>query len=79
MTHGHLYRVKYDTAGLANAGLYRGADIVLFGHTHVPFWDSINGMTLLNPGSIGYGGTYALLEVDDGKLRFSIKRSGEDS
>ncbi len=74
MTHGHLYRVKYDTLELINAGLQYGAECVLFGHTHVPCWNKIEGMTVLNPGSVGYGGTYALLEAEAGNLSFSIKR-----
>ncbi len=77
MTHGHLYRVKYETAGLINAGLCVGANLVLFGHTHVPGWEIVEGMTVLNPGSVGYGGTYALLEAEAGKFQFSLKRLNE--
>ena len=45
----------------------------LFGHTHVPVNRTEEGVLLLNPGSIGYGGTYALLTEKDGKLSAELK------
>ena len=62
-THGHLYKVKYDLYTLSCAARERGADIVLFGHTHVPLDTYDDGLTLVNPGSIGYDGSYAVMDV----------------
>ena len=78
MTHGHTYRVKMDPSGLINTAMYAGADLLLYGHTHIPCWDAYGEMIALNPGSIGYKGTYAVLEAENGKLRFVLKRSDED-
>ena len=35
-THGHMYGVKYDLDTLADAAAARGANVALFGHTHIP-------------------------------------------
>ena len=35
-THGHMYGVKYDLDTLADAASARGAEVALFGHTHIP-------------------------------------------
>lgn len=52
LTHGHLQHVKLGlTSLLAEARRYR-ADIVVFGHTHIPFYERAGEVRLLNPGSI---------------------------
>ena len=78
MTHGHTYRVKMDPSGLINTAMYADAKLLLYGHTHVPMWEAVGDMIVLNPGSIGYKGTYAVLEAENGTLRFALKRSGEE-
>lgn len=51
LTHGHLYGVQLSTDKLVQAAAKQGADIVVYGHTHVP--DIKQGaVTVLNPGSI---------------------------
>ena len=35
-----------------------GVDYVIFGHTHQMMVEKINGITYLNPGSLGYEKTY---------------------
>jgi len=71
-THGHMYGVKYDLDTLAEAAAARGADIALFGHTHIPFAEKHGKVFLFNPGSCGrcYVGpdTYGLLTLDAGDL-----------
>ena len=37
LTHGHRYGVKYSLESAAAAAAQRGADVLLYGHTHVPF------------------------------------------
>lgn len=79
MTHGHLYDVKYGLDRLAARAYADGADIVLFGHTHVPlcryypegsYFSGIGKterrLLLFNPGSIGKS-----LEHSFGLLTFS--------
>lgn len=73
MTHGHLYGVKTSLDAVLNAGFLRGADILLFGHTHIPFYKVIDGMVVLNPGSIAYGAkTYAVLDIEHGAIEGRI-------
>ncbi len=73
--HGHTYRVKGGLGPLVSAAKSRGADIVLFGHTHTPTEKYIpedtegGALYLVNPGSIsgrGAGGgvhSYALITI----------------
>ena len=50
-THGHMYGVKYDLDTLADAAAARGANVALFGHTHIPVAEERGGVFLFNPGS----------------------------
>jgi len=79
VTHGHRYSVGYGLDMLASAAKKKGADIVMFGHTHVPMVQKIDGVTFVNPGSItsprqpGRRPSYAFMEIDrDGKAHFTI-------
>ena len=44
-----------------------GFDLVCHGHTHVPFFGPVEGVVLLNPGSLGEHGSLALVEVGPDK------------
>lgn len=74
LTHGHGYRVKSesDYATLAEKARSLGCDTAVFGHTHMPYLGKNDGITVLNPGSIRYGGTYAIIEIEDGVLKADI-------
>ena len=71
-THGHMYGVKYDLDTLTDAASARGAEIALFGHTHIPLAEQRGKVFLFNPGSCGrcYTGpnTYGILTLADGKV-----------
>ncbi len=71
-THGDLYGVKYGMGGLLSLAGERGADIVLFGHTHEALEKYYNlengGAYFFNPGSIGDGSYGLLLLTDKGIL-----------
>ena len=54
MTHGHTYYVGFGLDEILEAGKEKGADIILFGHIHRPVWEEIDGITILNPGSLTY-------------------------
>ena len=80
ITHGHAYYVSLDPEYIREEGKARGAEIVMFGHTHRPFFEDDNGIIVLNPGSLpfprqeGRKGSYMILEMDqDGGLDFSQK------
>lgn len=79
MTHGHTLGVKGGRDELCREAARNGADIVLFGHTHVPSLEyiekgSIRGvdkpLVLFNPGSLGdFEGSFGNLSLsDDGFL-----------
>lgn len=53
-THGHLYHVKYGLTEVVEAARARGADLLLFGHTHMPLADYQEGLYIINPGSLAY-------------------------
>ena len=71
-THGHHYGVKMGSERLAECAGERGADVALFGHTHIPHAETRGGVFLFNPGSCGrcYTGpnTYGILTLADGKV-----------
>lgn len=71
VTHGHMFGVKEGYYRIANFGKQNNADIVLFGHTHKQFCTVESGMLLLNPGSVGYGGRYSIIDIDEktGKIK----------
>lgn len=73
-THGHHYHVKYDLLHLRYAAEEQGAELALFGHTHIPLCEKLDGLTLLNPGSIGTGRHpgYALIETSEKELKTAI-------
>lgn len=77
ITHGHAYYVSLDPECILEEGRARKADLVMFGHTHKPYFYQIDGITVLNPGSLsfprqeGRRGSYMILELkEDGKLHF---------
>ena len=74
MAHGHRHSVKYDLLGIANAGHFSGADLVLYGHTHQSEYRDLGDLTLFNPGSCGMGRrTYGILTAKGGKFQCQIR------
>ena len=72
MTHGHRYHVKYGLTTVCLAAEERQADILLFGHTHQTLQEYRDGLYILNPGSLGYGGTYGLVEITPAGIMTNI-------
>ncbi|MBQ6152734.1 MAG: metallophosphoesterase [Ruminococcus sp.] len=73
VTHGHRYNVKFGLNRLMYAAEENNIQVVLFGHTHSPMNEYINGVYYINPGAVsGYRGTYALIEVKDGQVLSNI-------
>ena len=69
-----------DLENIKAEGAARGADIVIFGHTHRPVARHEDGIYLFNPGSLSYPRqegrrpSYLLLYTyEDGSLRYEIK------
>lgn len=79
ITHGHEYHVKKDYLRIVSRGEETGADLILFGHTHMADEFYEGGRLYLNPGSIGMpaGGaapSYARIEIKENDLHTSIVR-----
>ena len=79
MTHGDLFGVKGGLGGLISLGRKNECDIVLFGHTHMPYerYDSESGLYLFNPGSISdsYSGrSFGVITITDGDILTSHGR-----
>ena len=74
--HGHRYRVKSGLTALAEEAKKRGCGVALYGHTHRAFVGEVNGVQLVNPGSLkapaGEGGSYAYLVVNGDKATATI-------
>ncbi len=52
ITHGDKYGVKYDLYQIEEKAKSINADIVVFGHTHVPLHIERNNIVYINPGSL---------------------------
>ena len=77
LTHGHRFSVYRGVDRLKAYAQEQGADIVMFGHTHVPYIEIGEDMTILNPGSISYPRqkerkpTFLIMEIDEyGQARY---------
>ena len=71
--HGHAYGVKHDLGPLKEAALEKGADIVLYGHTHIPYYDFDGRIHIMNPGSAGAAHYpqkegYGLIFIENGEI-----------
>lgn len=87
MTHGHAFSVKIGYEELCREASRQDADIVLFGHTHLPMLEyiekgSIRGvdkrLTLFNPGSLGnmFDGSFGNLSISDNGFLLSHGKYG---
>ena len=80
LTHGHYYYVSMDVDTIIEEARSRNADIVMFGHTHKPYFSQKDGLTVLNPGSLSYPRqdgrkpSYMVMEIDEeGKAHYEQK------
>lgn len=69
LTHGDLYGVKQSYSKILYKAQEYNADIAVFGHTHIPYFEKIDDIILFNPGSVRYTRTYGVIEIEDGILR----------
>ena len=86
LTHGHHYHVKSGCGALLARAVRAGADIVLFGHTHMPISETVpsgseiggvaitHPIYLFNPGSIGQSGSFGTLGLRGENVLFSHGR-----
>lgn len=78
ITHGHHYSVSYGIDNLYEHALSIGADVVLFGHTHMQKIYYKGDMIILNPGSINFprdiGPGAAVLTIDENGVDVNMMR-----
>ena len=73
ITHGHRYGVNYGMEKLIHRAQQCGADVCLFGHTHIPYVEIADGMVIMNPGSLskprgGSQPSYGIIKIEDEKI-----------
>lgn len=80
VVHGHNYYVSMGNEILKREAAARGADIVMYGHTHRPVVDRDKEVTAVNPGSLsyprqeGHRPSYIVMKLDGkGKADFQIE------
>lgn len=82
LTHGHNYYVSMGNETIKDEAQSRGANIVMYGHTHKPAIDlgrKPMDVTAINPGSLSYPRqegrrpSYILMELDrEGKAHYHL-------
>ena len=76
--HGQLH-LGDSWQPFVSAAKKQGAQAFFFGHTHIPFLERINGVLLLNPGSLSrprgiWGPSFAIVEAPAAEgSRFRVK------
>jgi putative phosphoesterase len=69
LCHGDAYGVKGGLSRLAEHATWIGAEVVLFGHTHMPLVHNHGRMLFVNPGALQKGNpspTFALVTLNHG-------------
>lgn len=70
MLHSHMVSFYNREKTMSKIAKKNGCDIVCYGHTHVAFYEKMNGVYILNPGSVylsrdGKQPSYAILTIDE--------------
>lgn len=74
--HGHQWQVKTSPAAAQRAAREVGADILLYGHTHMAECRNEDGLWIVNPGTVGgrYApASYAVIELSADQVECSIR------
>ena len=71
-THGHIYSAKTTLTRLSERAKELGCTVVLYGHTHRAREDEIDGITLINPGTMSRYSeqSYTYMTAANGKAIF---------
>ena len=67
--HGHMQRVSYSLEYLYELAIDNNCVCALFGHTHRGLFTNVNGIHIMNPGSLtrprdASSGSFGILEID---------------
>ncbi len=77
IAHGDRFEVKTDKTVIANAAKADNCKAAIFGHSHIRYCDTVEGVFLLNPGSCDIQGdktapSYAIMNIDNGIISAKI-------
>lgn len=77
LTHGHMENVKMSPLNLIYKAQELDCKAALFGHTHQAAYEEINGIYLVNPGSLsmprdGSNGSYAIINTEPDAFHCAI-------
>jgi putative phosphoesterase len=77
MTHGHIYGVKHDLTALLEEARLKGADLALFGHTHLAMLRQEAGLYIMNPGQMQQhdslcAASYGIVTIEGGAFKCDI-------
>lgn len=73
VTHGHFYDVKLTLKNVTQAAKSKDCSVAFIGHTHIQTDETVDGIRIINPGSISYLGNYAIITIDNDKLNVELK------
>ena len=80
MSHGHAYNVKNGLAAFSFRAREVGADVALFGHTHLATLQKAHGIWFMNPGQMERNdpirASYGIVTVDGGNAILELKELG---
>jgi putative phosphoesterase len=75
LTHGDQFSVKNGLGLLQQRAQEDGADVILYGHTHIPSIMKIDGMLFINPGSLKQTSStknFAILSIENDGITAEI-------
>lgn len=82
ITHGHMHGVKSSLDNLQARAKEMGAEIALYGHSHIAKANMMNDVLMVNPGSLAYPRsrkekTYAIITLNkDQKHKVDFYHAG---
>lgn len=76
--HGNQFPYMKRIERMAEYARQQHCDIFCFGHTHVAMIEKVNGILMLNPGSLwrsrdGRGPSYAVMNIEEQDVQAEIK------
>ncbi|MBO7519725.1 MAG: metallophosphoesterase [Clostridia bacterium] len=78
LTHGHHYSVKSGTDDILEAAKNVGANIALYGHTHIANIEYREGVYIVNSGSLALprdgAASYAVIDITKAGILPAIKK-----
>ena len=84
ITHGHRNNYAYNPTTLKQLLIEYPADVICFGHTHIPYFYQDEDIIIINPGSLTLGrsypkkNTYAIFDTQTQIVHFYDIKTGEE-